>query len=258
MRISSLFLALAVVAVSLTGCENKNTDPDPVAQVGEMDIELDHVVGTSSLVRDAATPNYTTPSGDQFSVSVFRYYISNIKLKKADGTEYAQPESYYLIDDTKAASKRLALKNIPVGDYTGLTFTIGVDSARNMSGAQQGALAQSDMFWTWDSGYVFMKLEGRSPQANAGGFSYHIGGFKKPNIAMRTVSPALPTGVKILVRPDHTPEVHMKVDVMKLLTGPTTVRFATFATAHMPGAAAVQLANNYAAGMFSIDHIHAN
>jgi hypothetical protein len=256
MKFPGFFLALSVMAIFLSSCDKEGTDP--VTETGEVDIEMDHIVGAGSLTLDATTPNYTTPSGDHFSVSVLRYYISNIKLRKEDGSEYAQPDSYYLVDAAKADSKTLALKNIPVGDYTGLTFTIGVDSVRNVSGVQQGALSPSDMFWTWNTGYIFMKLEGKSPEASSGAFAYHIGGFTKPTNAIRTVSPALPTNVKILVRTDHTPEVHMKVDVLKILTGPTEVRFASFAAPHMPGTAAVQLANNYAAGMFRIDHIHAN
>ncbi|TGE25312.1 hypothetical protein E5K00_09015 [Hymenobacter aquaticus] len=255
MKFSRFFLTLAVAAVSLTSCKK---DKDVAPAVGELDIEMDHVVGSSSLVLNATTPNYTTPSGDHFSVTTLRYYVSNIRLRKSDGTEYVQPESYYLVDAARSDSKTLVLKNVPTGDYTGITFTIGVDAARNTSGVQQGALAPSDMFWGWTTGYVFLKLEGKSPEAPSGGFAYHVGGFEGTNSALRTVSPALPTGVNILVRTDHTPEVHMKVDALKILTGPTTVRFATFEAPHMPGPAAAKLADNYAAGMFRVDHVHAN
>ncbi|UOQ74769.1 MbnP family protein [Hymenobacter cellulosilyticus] len=243
------------MSFSFSNCK-KDAAAEP--QVGKLAIEMDHVVGNSSLVLNAATPNYTTPSGDRFSVSTLRYYISNIRLRKEDGSEYIQPESYYLVDATRPDSKVLTLENVPTGDYTGITFTIGVDAARNTAGAQKGALAPSDMFWSWNTGYIFLKLEGKSPEADNGAFTYHIGGFEGANNAIRTVSPAFPTGTTLLIRTDHAPEMHMKVDVMKILTGPTEVRFATFSTAHMPGASAVKLANNYAAGMFRVDHIHAN
>ncbi|PJJ59327.1 MbnP family protein [Hymenobacter chitinivorans] len=255
MKFYQLFLALAALSVSFSSCKK---DADAKPQVGKLDLEMDHVVGASSLVLNAATPNYSTPSGDHFSVSTLRYYISNIRLRKEDGSEYVQPESYYLVDAARPDSKVLTLDQVPVGDYTGITFTIGVDAARNTAGAQQGALSPSDMFWSWNTGYIFLKLEGKSPEASAGAFTYHIGGFEGPNNAIRTVSPAFPSGTKLLIRTDHAPEMHLKVDVLKILTGPTEVRFATFSAPHMPGAAAVQLADNYAAGMFRIDHIHAN
>lgn len=255
MKFPQLFLALSLLSFSFSSCK---TDADAEPQVGKLAIEMEHVVGSNALVMNAAMPNYTTPSGDKFSVNTLRYYISNIRLRKEDGSEYAQPESYYLVDGARADSKVLSLENVPAGDYTGITFTIGVDAARNTAGVQQGALAPSDMFWSWNTGYIFLKLEGRSPEAGSGAFTYHVGGFEGANNAIRTVSPAFPTGTKLLIRADHSPEMHLKVDVMKILTGPTEVRFATFSTAHMPGAAAVKIADNYAAGMFRVDHIHAN
>ncbi|MGI4885241.1 MAG: MbnP family protein [Janthinobacterium lividum] len=255
------FLSVVFLAtLALAGC--KKNDETPANQTGEVDIELEHTVGAAPLA--LSTQTYTTPAGDQFTVSKFKYYLSNLKLTKTDGTQYAVPESYYLVDAASSASQHLALTGVPVGDYTGLAFTIGVDSARNVSGAQTGALdVNNDMFWTWNSGYIFTKFEGTSPQAphaagaTTGGLIFHIGGFKSPNNTIRTVSPAFPSGTNLLVRADHTPEIHYEVDVLKMFTGPTTVRFATLSNT-MGGANSVLVANNYAQGMFSVEHIHAN
>ncbi|WP_046245041.1 MbnP family protein [Hymenobacter terrenus] len=260
--VSTFACTLAIAALSFTGCKKDKevlptTPTGPTTQTGTLDIELDQRVGNTPLV--LATQTYTTPTGDQFRVTKFNYYLSNIKLTRADGSEYVQPESYYLVEAEDNATHRLAIKDIPVGDYTGITFTIGVDSARNVSGAQKGALDPNEgMFWSWNFGYIFTKLEGFSPQAPTGAFTYHIGGFKKPYDAVRTVSPAFRNGAKLLIRTDHAPEIHMTVDVLKMLTGATTVRFATFATSHSAGPNAMLLANNYAQGMFVVDHIHAN
>lgn len=253
-RITAYFLPLLITASLLMGCEKDGATP--TAGVGTVELEMEHVVGTAPLTLNTTT--YTTTQGDQFTVSTFRYYLSNITLQKADGTEYVQPESYYLVNQGEEASRRLTLTNVPAGDYTGLTFTIGVDSARNVSGVQQGALAPSDMFWTWNSGYIYVKLEGTSPQARTGGLVFHIGGFQSPNNTIRTVSPSL-NGKSILVRPDHAPEVHFKVDVLKMFAGPNPVRFAELSNT-MGGPNSVRVANNYSApdGMFRIDHIHAN
>jgi hypothetical protein len=52
-------------------------------------------------------------------------------------------------------------------DITGIRFLLGVDSARNVSGIQTGALDPArGMFWTWNSGYVMAKIEGSSPSAH--------------------------------------------------------------------------------------------
>jgi hypothetical protein len=65
--------------------------------------------------------------------------------------------------------------NVPAGTYTGMYLTMGVDSARNVSGAQEGALDPANgMFWSWTSGYIMIKAEGLSPQGAGGSFTYHL------------------------------------------------------------------------------------
>lgn len=251
----ALSLGLALfAATALTSCKD-DADVVPAGTVGKLTLEFENVAGTSTLTLNSATP-YQTAAGDQFTVTTFRYYISNIKLSKADGTEFAQPESYYLIDQEKAASKTFTIPNIPAGDYNKITFTIGVDSARNVAGAQTGALAPGDMFWTWNSGYIYTKLEGRSAQSPSGGILFHIGGFKKPNNTIRTLSPAMGSNT-IQIREARTPEVHLKADVLKMFTGPNTIRFASLSNT-MGGPNSVLVADNQAAGMFTLDHIHGN
>ena len=56
---------------------------------------------------------------------------------------------------------KLELADIPNGEYTKVNYTIGVDAARNTEGAQDGALdLVNGMFWSWNTGYIFMKMEG--------------------------------------------------------------------------------------------------
>ncbi|PSR52561.1 hypothetical protein AHMF7605_02975 [Adhaeribacter arboris] len=243
-------VALAFISLCTPSCKE---DPDTTpALPGQVTLEFDNVVGDAALSLD--DQEYTNANGDKFKVSMFKYYISNLIFKKADGTEYKQPESYYLIDESTPNSKLVTIKDIPAGEYTGLTFTIGVDSVRNVSGAQTGALDTANgMFWTWKSGYVFVKLEGTSPQSQNGGLVFHIGGFQKPNNTIRTVSPSL-NGNKLLVEGGKNPEVHMKVNVLKMFQGVNTIKFAELATT-MGGENSVKVADNYV-NMFTVDHIH--
>ena len=255
---NTLLLAALAVISGLSGCNKNNDDAQP--QAGTLDVELEHVVGTAPLALNATT--YTNPaSGEQFTLSTFNYYISNIRLRKADGTEYAQPESYYLVKESDPASKHLHLTDVPAGDYTGVSFIVGVDSTRNKAGAQTGALdVNNSMFWSWNSGYIFFKMEGNLLAASAypaKAFLMHVGGSGKPYDAVRTVT--LPfTESQLLIRADHRPELHLKVDAMHVLNGPQPIQISTFKGAHSPSAGAVQVADNYAAGMFSVEHIHAN
>ena len=158
--------------------------------------------------------------------------------------------------ESDADSKHFTIPNVPVGDYTGITFTIGVDSLRNVAGAQSGALDPSNnMFWSWNTGYIFLKMEGTSPESPSKALVFHVGGFMKPYNAIRTVSPSF-NGKTVTVRPNHTPEIHLQADVLKLFTG---MRLAdTGSTSHSAGANAVRIANNYSAGMVTVEHIQAS
>ncbi|QJX47888.1 hypothetical protein HMJ29_13425 [Hymenobacter taeanensis] len=189
-------------------------------------------------------------------MSAFRYYLSNFKLRKTDGTEYAVPESYFLVDEAKADSKTITLHNIPAGEYPSFSFMVGVDSTHNVSGAKAGALDPINaMFWDWNTGYIFAKLEGSSPQAPGNhGLLLHVGGFKTPNNAIRTVSPALGAAT-IQIRQDRTPTIKLQADVLRMLTGPHTIRFAQTYNVMGAGTAAMSLADNYAAGMFTVQQV---
>ncbi len=247
----STFFFIAFLPLLTISCkENPDTEP---SLPGEVKLEFDHVVGSNALSLDDR--EYTNANGDKFKVSMFKYYISNILLKKADGTEYKQPESYYLIDESKPASKLITISDVPAGEYSSLIFTIGVDSTRNVSGAQTGALDPANgMFWTWNSGYVFVKLEGTSPQSQNGGLVFHIGGFRKPNNTIRTVSSAL-NGQKLRVAAGKAPQVHLKTNILSMFQGPNTIKFSELSST-MGGANSVKVADNYATNMFQVDHIH--
>jgi hypothetical protein len=252
--ISCLALGLGG-ALLLVSCEKKKT-PEPEENSGQLGFRFENVVGNQPLTFGQL---YSTAAGEQFTVSKFNYFITNIKLTKADGSVWAEPESYYLVKQDAAGSQQFTVKNIPSGDYTRVAFTIGVDSARNTAGAQNGALdVGNDMYWDWNSGYIFLKLEGTSPQSRTGQLSYHIGGFRRPFNAIRTVSPALPAGITALtIRPGTTPEVRLKADALNLFRGVRTIRFAqNHTTGHGTDSTGVRLAMNAAAGMFRIDHVH--
>jgi hypothetical protein len=248
----SLLISLASLTL-LNSCKKDEDDNQPAVTTGSVSFELTHKVGSDPLVQN--TVNYVNLHGDTFTVTKFRYYISNIVLKRSDGTTYAPSECYYLIDDSVASSKTFTLSNVPVGEYTSMTFMLGVDSMRNCSGAQSGALDPlNGMFWSWNSGYIFMKLEGMSSASGSGMLMFHVGGFKGTSNAIRTIAPSL-NGDVVNVRGGKSSTVHMIADVAEMFANPTTIDFSTLNMIHMPGPDAVTLADNYT-DMFRVDHIH--
>jgi len=238
-------------ACVLGGCKARD-EAQPVT------IEISHVVGSAPLQLSAP---FQTAAGDELALDKLRYYFSNVRLRRADGSWFANPQSpqkpdgYFLIDEATLASKKLAIGPVPNGDYTGIEFVIGVDDARNHAGAQTGALDPAKgMFWMWHSGYIFLKLEGHSPQSTAAAqaVSYHVGGGDIAAPLARTVY--LPLGEPMHVRPQLTSEIHLDADVAAVFGGSHPLRIAELPEAMEPPAVTT-VADNFAAA-FRVDHVH--
>jgi len=239
---------VVVPAVTLT--------TSPTATTASFVIDLDTQINGSAF---ALNTDYAKADGQNVKFTKFKYLFSNIRLFKPDGTSYLVPESYYLVDAAVPASKRLLVHNVPVGSYTGMSFVVGVDSARNFSGAQTGALDPgNDLFWSWSQGYVYLKMEGTSAQSGAqgGALTFHVGGVRN----IRTVTPAF-GGSTLPVAGGHLPAVHMRVNPLAMFENAANpaanINFVTtYTLGHAGGSTPV--ADNYAAGMFSVNRIEAN
>lgn len=256
MRFPSLTLLLTVViAVASSSCkkDKEPLTPTPPAAKGNVTLEFSNMAGNQPLELD--TKNYINQNGDTFNVTLFNYYISNIKLLATDNSVYSEKESYHLMKATNPESLRFTMTDVPENAYKSITFTIGVDSTRNVSGAQTGALDPvHGMFWSWNSGYIMTKVEGTSPQSTAGGnmLMYHVGGFSGPNNTIKTKTFNLP--VTAQVTNSKTPVITMNADVMEWFKTPSVIDFSSLHTVHMPGAAAKKMADNYE-DMFSVSKV---
>jgi hypothetical protein len=234
------------------------------------EIKFDNIMGLDDFTLEK---DYTNAAGETFNVNFLQYYISNIVLKAEDGSEYVVPqeESYFLVKEHDAATQNIQLSNIPEGNYNEVMFTIGVDSLRNtMSPSQRtGVLdvgvegAGKEMYWSWNSGYIFFKMEGNSTAIETtdtnpdGKFRYHIGGFGGYETPMftnvRTVSISLGRDAA-KAREEAMPSVHIVVDILKVLEGTTTVSLREYPTV-MVNPFSVKVSENYMKA-FEYHHVH--
>lgn len=249
-RLVALIIGASVAMVS---CKKKKTEDIVTNTTGNVEIQLEHTWGMSGATFALNTPLKHPMTSDTLTFTTFKYYVSNIKFKKADGTWWVHPESYFLVNLSDAHTTSLSIPNVPNGDYTDMEYTLGVDSTRNVSGAQTGALAASnDMFWSWNSGYIMVKAEGTYKNVSTGNYAFHLGGFSGVNNIVTAKSVAF-TGNALTVTGGHTSEVHFIVNPAKLWHSSPSV--TTTNTIHMPGAAAKTMANDFY-GSFTFDHIH--
>jgi hypothetical protein len=249
-------LAMSILAISLTACKKEDVEPDhdhDHTGNGTVSVKMNHL--WSSMTSDTFKLNtqYIHPmSGDTMTFSTYKYYVSNFKLKKADGTWFVHPEGYFLVDLSNNASGTLNLGSIPEGEYTEMEYTMGVDSLRNCSGAQTGALSTTNnMFWSWNSGYIMIKAEGQSPNAAMGDFAFHLGGYKGDYnvVTKKTVSFS---SNNLTVTKDKNSQVHIKSFMAK--TWHTTGSISSGSMIMMPNATAKQMATDFYSS-FSFSHL---
>lgn len=89
-------ISLLMLVLVIFSCEKSDTSPK-TNESGQMRIAFDNVVGTSDMSLNKGT--YQNAAGESFAITKFNYFVSNIRLRKADGSEYFVPQdkSYFLI-----------------------------------------------------------------------------------------------------------------------------------------------------------------
>ena len=255
-----IFFPILSAAIIMSSC--KKDDPaqyNPNVK-GPLSVEFDNIAGSADLQLNTGT--YTNAAGESFTVTKLKYYVSNFILTRTDGTVYTVPQddSYFLVDESDATTHEPELE-VPEGEYKTLTFTVGVDSLRSTMdvGHRTGVLdptaAGGDMYWTWNSGYIFFKMEGTSP-ASSMGFMYHIGGFGGYSSStinnIKTITLDLTARGVPQVKSGKQTNIHLMVDILKMFNGTSNVSIAANPMV-MFDPYSTTIANNYTA-MFRHDH----
>lgn len=159
--------------------------------------------------------DYTTPEGTLIQYSMVRFYVSQISLIKDNYEELRYPDQYYLAD-SETDNLFLIDENV-IGKFKGIRFGLGVDSTRNDSSGIYAVPAYeypvdhalspvNFMYWSWNPGYIFMKLEGKV-DTNANGILNEIGetfsihtGFKEAYVFVERNYTFTTTGDDIILQ----------------------------------------------------------
>ncbi|GGH63621.1 hypothetical protein HNQ91_002483 [Filimonas zeae] len=258
-------LLFAGLFLTIASCKKESTGYQPET-MAPLSIEFDNIAGDANL--QLSTGNYKNAVGETFSVNLLKYFISNIKVTTSAGTTYTvNPDSsYFLVNESEAATRFANIK-VPEGEYSKLSFVLGVDSLRSTmdiskrTGVLDPTGGMDGMYWTWNSGYIFFKMEGASSAVPATvdanqKFRFHVGGFggySAPTINnIKTINVDLTAGGVAKVRTGRNANIHLLVDIMKVFNGTTNVSLANNSQI-MFSTYSLNVANNYAA-MFHHDH----
>ena len=127
----------------------------------------------------------------------FRFFVSGVRLIDADGhrvpLELAQDGvwqrrdvAFLSFEDPKSKcadgspiEREEIVGDAPAGNYTGIEFELGIPGDLNHGDATvaQSPLNLTDMFWTWQSGYKFLRFDARvaEPDGSNAGYFLHLG-----------------------------------------------------------------------------------
>ncbi len=171
---------------------------------GQTEVRFHAIHQGESLIIDADMDEW---NGTDTTIQQFRCYLSGFEFFLNGKAVYQQEESYHLIDFSKDGKQSILLNTPEAITYDEMVFNLGIDSTKSDSGISGGDLdPMHGMYWTWQSGYIFFKLEGQSkdcPSRN-NEFQFHIGGFLYPFNANRKIR--LKTQIK------KTINIHINLD----------------------------------------------
>ena len=137
-----------------------------------VDLNIGYEVNGEALTTD--TLCYTNEAGNPFLITEIQWFLSNIQLLDQEGEWHTLrqreaidsvaelTEHIFYIDTDIPESQVLHGKKIPIGHYTALRFTFGLDETDNETGLYNDP-PESDMFWPdmLGGGYHYMKLNGK-------------------------------------------------------------------------------------------------
>ena len=183
-------LLSALLALATTACgDDAPTHDEPMA----VSISFKAMVGSQAF---ACGQTYTGlgTTGTTYQPKDFRLYVHNVRLISQEGTEVPvtltedgawQKDGLALLDfedktgqctnGTEATNDHI-LGTVPSGHYQGLRFTVGVPFEKNHLDASTAAapLNVSTLYWSWTSGYMFIRLEGKTVGLPTG-HNLHLG-----------------------------------------------------------------------------------
>ncbi len=249
MKKYALFLVWAVFLVS---CEPEPTPNNTVS------IKFNINAGASALLYDT---DYLVGT-DTVQFTEVKFYVSQPVF--SSGADVIAFNDSYFLADAAQSNNTFVVGDVGKRTIDGVAFGFGVDSSRNTQngskalqafsyGVNHPLSASNNMYWSWNPGYVWMKLEGRI-DANGDGdfldvnetFSIHTGIDPAYVFINRTY---------IFTMNDAPKTIQIDLDVLQFFTGYNLAAnpFAhplTTGSADYPNVVAIQNNANSAFGSF--------
>ncbi len=162
----------------------------------------------------------TIASGQRVSVTRLDFLLSNIALRRADGTWLEQTNWFAYIS---AREKRTSfqLDGVPTGGYDRIRFFVGLKPGINHKSIAEYPPTHplnpdvNGLHWGWMGGYVFLALEGKwsQPDGKQSGYSYHLA----------TDRQVMKVELPVPLRVSSDAQLSLALNVDKIFAGPNSI-----------------------------------
>jgi len=221
--LNKLFLAMIALSIAVVSCDKDDDKPDPTPNPNPttakttLEMHIHTEVDGEAFVYDQGYDMMVDTTTITYSFNRSAFYVSGITLTKMEGGTTTIADKYlYVTPETE----KYEIGEIDAVHYTGVSFDIGVDTAAN---AADPTLPEANhplapknpsMHWSWNTGYIFMALEGNwsATDGSSGTFVFHIG----LDELLRTVN--IDFMHHLMAEEDKPAVIHTNLDYAKIIS----------------------------------------
>lgn len=182
MKLKALLL-VASAAITTWSCQNNATnsvEPQKATPKGKVEVYITPVVGTAPFKANEA---FTTPAGEQLTIRDFRFFVSDVGMAKLNSMEveatpvagdssqagiwlvnFGRPNAVGSVAGVNNAFKFSFMAD--TGSYADLRLSVAVPRTYNSANIVENPFpvnANTGMYWTWNSGFKFLVINGSTP-----------------------------------------------------------------------------------------------
>ncbi len=211
----------------LSSCAHQKTKSHAAVTTGKIELVCIPMVGNEPFYFDSI---YKTRAGETYAINNLKFFLSDIAFSRSDIAErsaqsVAAVHGVYLADFTETTGDTMPGKlrykarfEMQTGAYSDIRFNIGIPRSLNHGDPTQAPspldIGNTDMFWQWNSGYIFFLLEGKSNYAEDSIVHIAVGGDSRiMPVSFGDLFNAVPL---VRVQEDAITRVYFKLDLNRM------------------------------------------
>ncbi|MBX7050647.1 MAG: hypothetical protein K1X54_01285 [Flavobacteriales bacterium] len=166
------FIVLFSAVFVLFSCKDKNKEEEnqPTPTTAKVLVHFKPMWGDQPFVMQQV---YHDDFGNRIRSDKFMQYYSGIRLRNTAGEDVIMKD-FYLADFYNNIDFEF---DVPPGSYNRFNFDIGIpedynkdqDPAQYANDHPLSVAGSQGMFWTWNTGYIFLKFEGKADTTGTDG-----------------------------------------------------------------------------------------